>query len=99
MHHLQGELAGRRRSGDEDAKLQQALLLTMNPACGIPAERAGDRGRPQAGPTQVASRLLMYSCKGGGGPDTVEGIEPVHAIVVEVDLAAARCGSECHFHA
>ena len=30
MHHLQVELLGRRRSGDEDAELQRALLLTVN---------------------------------------------------------------------
>jgi phosphoenolpyruvate carboxylase len=30
MHHLQVELLGRRRAGDEDAELQRALLLTVN---------------------------------------------------------------------
>jgi phosphoenolpyruvate carboxylase len=30
MHHLQVELLGRRRSGDDDAELQRALLLTVN---------------------------------------------------------------------
>lgn len=30
MHHLQVELLGRRRSGDDDSELQRALLLTVN---------------------------------------------------------------------